>query len=485
MSERELPAGWVRVRLDEIAEVRLGRQRSPKNHSGDQMRPYLRAANVGWQGLKLDDVKEMNFTDAEVGTYRLEPGDIVLSEASGSVGEVGKPALWNGQIADCCFQNTLIRVRPVQVEPRYLLHLLRYEALRGAFAEGARGVGIHHLGAAKLSAWPVVLPPLAEQRRIVEALEEHLSRLDAAAGSLAASRQRIKRMRTRLIIDATAPDGVSMTATTLGAIAKTVRNGLFVSRPSSEPSGVPILRIGAVRSLRLNVADVRYTGIAPDASELQPHLLRRGDLLFTRYNGNPEYVGACATVETQQPLTYPDKLIRVVVDEQRAIPDYVALACSAGPSRHYIRQRVKTTAGQAGISGRELKSVPLSIPSLDEQQRRIARYRGRAEALDALDRELEKAELRSRHLRQALLNHAFAGRLVFQDPDDEPASALLARIQAERAARAAQAKPKRARRAVPRARSGAAAATDAPPPEPSAPLPRAAAVQQTFEVFDQ
>src|ERR1700722_17982699 len=96
----ELPPGWSLHRLSDIAEVRLGRQRSPKNHIGDQMRPYLRAANVGWSGLLLDDVKKMNFTDAEMKTYRLLPGDIVLSEASGSPGEVGKPALWNAEITD-------------------------------------------------------------------------------------------------------------------------------------------------------------------------------------------------------------------------------------------------------------------------------------------------------------------------------------------------------------------------------------------------
>jgi len=172
----------LRVRLDEIAEVRLGRQRSPKNHAGDQMRPYLRAANVGWNGLKLNDVKEMNFTDAELETYRLKANDIVLSEASGSPGEVGKPAIWCDNIQDCCFQNTLIRVRPTDVDPQYLLYFLRFEALRGAFREGSRGVGIHHLGAAKLAAWRVPLPSKSEQKRIVETLDSQTSDLAAARG---------------------------------------------------------------------------------------------------------------------------------------------------------------------------------------------------------------------------------------------------------------------------------------------------------------
>ncbi|GAA2782488.1 restriction endonuclease subunit S [Saccharopolyspora taberi] len=181
----DLPTGWEWTTLGEIAEVRLGRQRSPKNHNGSQMRPYLRAANVGWDGLKLDDVKEMNFTDDEAETYQLRSGDIVLSEASGSASEVGKPAMWNGEIDGCCFQNTLIRVRPSkEVDPRFLLLFLKGEALRGAFVEHSRGVGIHHLGAARLTEWHTPLPSLAEQRRIVASLEGYLSRVDAGIGIL-------------------------------------------------------------------------------------------------------------------------------------------------------------------------------------------------------------------------------------------------------------------------------------------------------------
>ena len=92
-------------RVGDVADVQLGRQRSPQYHTGAQMRPYLRSANVTWSGISLDDVKEMNFDDTDFKKYRLEPGDLLLNEASGSSNEVGKPALWDGEISDCCFQN--------------------------------------------------------------------------------------------------------------------------------------------------------------------------------------------------------------------------------------------------------------------------------------------------------------------------------------------------------------------------------------------
>lgn len=166
-----LPRDWRVVPLASVAEVRLGRQRSPKNHAGNQMRPYVRAANVSWSGLRLNDVKSMNFTDSEMDTYRLEPGDLLLGEASGSPREVGKPALWRGEIAGCAFQNTLIRVRPKGPDSEYLLHYFRHQALSGRFAAAARGVGIHHLGSDALARWKLPLPPLSEQRRIAEVLD--------------------------------------------------------------------------------------------------------------------------------------------------------------------------------------------------------------------------------------------------------------------------------------------------------------------------
>jgi type I restriction enzyme S subunit len=162
------------------------------------MRPYLRAANVDWNGLKLDDVKEMNFTDDEVAVYGLKKGDIVLSEASGSASEVGKPAIWDDEIAECCFQNTLIRVRSYGVDPNFLLHFLRSEAKRGAFVEHSRGVGIHHIGVARLAAWEVPLPPLGEQRRIVAATENQIAVVERAEAAIQSALGRAAALRRSL-----------------------------------------------------------------------------------------------------------------------------------------------------------------------------------------------------------------------------------------------------------------------------------------------
>jgi type I restriction enzyme, S subunit len=104
-----LPEGWEWSTFAAVADVALGRQRSPQHHTGPNMRPYLRSANVTWAGIDLSDVKEMNFHSGDAEAFALKPGDLLLNEASGSPNEVGKPAIWRGEIEGCCFQTQIRR----------------------------------------------------------------------------------------------------------------------------------------------------------------------------------------------------------------------------------------------------------------------------------------------------------------------------------------------------------------------------------------
>ena len=192
------------------------------------MRPYLRAANVTWDGLNLSDVKAMDFSPREVESYRLQRGDILLAEASGSADEVGKPAVWDGEIDDCCFQNTLIRLRVCPEVVQFLHIHLMSDARSGALGRAARGVGIHHLGAQRAEAWLVGLAPLAEQRRIVAEVERRLSVVQQAEAAVEAGLVRVGRLRQ--------------------SILKLAFSGKLVPQdPDDEPASVLLERIRAER----------------------------------------------------------------------------------------------------------------------------------------------------------------------------------------------------------------------------------------------
>ena len=411
----DLPCGWVQATFGDIADVQLGRQRSPQHHSGSHMRPYLRAANVTWNGVSLDDVKEMNFDDRDFETYRLEPGDLLLNEASGSPSEVGKPAIWRGEIEDCCFQNTLLRLRPRGIDVGYLYWYCFYSALTGRFGEAGRGVNIRHIGKRGLTRFPIAVAPRVEQERIVAAIEEHFSRLDAAENALASAQRKVAAVLRAVVDEACCG---SWDAVPLVEVITSLRNGVFVSRPAPGPPGRPIYRISAVRPLRLRINDVRYAH--PEPQRADDYAVASGDLLFTRYSGNPSYVGAAAVVnEAGHGVLHPDKLIRVVADKTRVLPEWIAAYVSVGEGRRQVEQRSKTTAGQIGISGHQLKSVPIAVPPLDYQRWAAASISAVMACQDRTEQDLAKLRDKMSALRRSILASAFAGQLIRQDPDDE------------------------------------------------------------------
>ena len=190
---------WPVKRVSDLGEVCLGRQRSPKNVSKDYPTKYIRAANITEGGLSLNDVLEMEFTPPEREKYYLKQGDIIVSEASGSISQVGKPAIWNNEIENCCFQNTVIRLRLSDDFPEYVCWYIKFLYVSGAIAKIAGGVGINHLGANKFSNIEIPVPPIKQQKSIVSEIESHISVCDSIEQTVDTALQQAEALRQSIL----------------------------------------------------------------------------------------------------------------------------------------------------------------------------------------------------------------------------------------------------------------------------------------------
>ena len=133
-----------------------------------------------------------------------------------------------------------------------------------------------------------------------------------------------------------------------------------------------------------------------------------------------------------EPTLHPDKLIRVKTAIGSPLNAYIEIASNVGESRRHMESRARTTAGQTGISGADIRLMPIPMPPLREQARIVAEVERRLSLIDDLEAAVSANLKRAARLRQAILKRAFEGKLVPQDPADEPASALLERIKRER-----------------------------------------------------
>jgi type I restriction enzyme S subunit len=223
----ELPVGWCWASVDQLSELQLGQQRAPIHAAAEKTHPYVRAANIKWEGLDLSDVKRMGFPDPE--RYLLRHGDVLLSEASGSPSEVGKPAIWRDEIAGCCYQKTLLRVRPVSegASSDWLYTAFLADALLGRFARMAPGVGILHLTAERMLSWPVPIAPLPEQRLIVDRTRAALLAVAKLAADVDKSFAKVEHLERALL-------------------SKAFRGELVAQDPSDEPAAVLVERVRAV-----------------------------------------------------------------------------------------------------------------------------------------------------------------------------------------------------------------------------------------------
>ncbi len=197
---RIVPNEWAAGRIDLFGEVQLGRQRAPKHHTGDHMRPYLRVANVFEERIDTSDVKEMNFTPKEYENYKLHRGDILLNEGQ-SAELVGRPAIYNDEVPGACFTNTLVRYRVFEnLTVDFAMLLFRHFMHSGHFTKIARiTTNIAHLGTDRFASMKIPCPSAPEQLEIVSRATEAFSKTNHIEAALDKQERKSKALRQSIL----------------------------------------------------------------------------------------------------------------------------------------------------------------------------------------------------------------------------------------------------------------------------------------------
>lgn len=177
-----IPAGWSLVQLKRVAQVHGGLTLG-KSYEGLEVveYPYLRVANVQDGHLDLTDVTSLEVPPAVAEGVMLRPGDVLMTEG-GDLDKLGRGTVWDGQIAPCLHQNHVFAVRcfPHKLLPHFLAYVTASRYGRDYFeATGKRTTNLAATNATKVGAFYIPLPPLAEQKVLVEYLDTEIGRLKA------------------------------------------------------------------------------------------------------------------------------------------------------------------------------------------------------------------------------------------------------------------------------------------------------------------
>ncbi|MBX3717035.1 MAG: restriction endonuclease subunit S [Burkholderiales bacterium] len=196
-----LPEGWAWARLDAVAELKGGIT-VDKKRSDPTARPvpYLRVANVHRGYLDMDEVKEIQASAAEINELRLQLGDILFNEG-GDRDKLGRGWIWEGQVSECIHQNHVFRARPYSpdVSGKLISWWGNTFGKDYFLREGKQTTNLASINMTKLSAFPVPIPPPAEQRRIVAEVDRCLSFVNEAQHATDANLGRASVLRSTLL----------------------------------------------------------------------------------------------------------------------------------------------------------------------------------------------------------------------------------------------------------------------------------------------
>lgn len=431
----DLPQGWASAEFGEIAEIKLGKMLDKARNRGEQT-PYLRNINVRWGAFDLKDILQMPMSSDERAALSIQNGDILVCEG----GEPGRSAVWQCGSTTLTFQKALMRLRPrAGTYPHLLTAFLRWSYDTGELERHFTGTTIKHLPQSALAQVRLPLPPLPEQWRIVAKIDSLTGKSKRARDHLDHIPRLVEKYKQAILAAAFRGDLTGTRRTPnliqISEIVASLDQG-WSPKCESDPANAD--EWGVIKTTAIQPVEFLSHENKRLPANLTPRpgiIVNAGDVLITRAGPRSRVAISCIVTENHPKLMLCDKAYRLRIKQDKADPAFVTYMLNS-PQCLAALEIMKTGISDSGLNLTQGKFMTLEMPefSLAEQAEIVRHIESAFTWIDRLAADATSARKLIEHLDQAVLAKAFRGELVPQDPADEPASVLLDRIRAERAA---------------------------------------------------
>lgn len=328
-------------------------------------------------------------------------------------------------------------ILPNGIHNKFLFFYLK--SIKDIAEQNATGTTFKELSGTATANLPLLIAPLPEQIRIANKLETLLRRVDAGWGRLERVPKLIKQFRQSVLSAAASgeltrewrggadPHWAEHKTIELCEPDRALTYGV-IKLGDETPGGVPCLRTSNVRRLRYDLNGLKR--ISPSLSDDYARTKLRGGEVLVNVRGSLD--GVAVVPEEFIGWNVSREVAVLPLDSSRIEPHYAAMFIASEQAQKWLRETYRGVA-YTGINIEDLKNLPLPLPSLPEQAEIVRRVEALFTIADRLEARCQAALTAFDRLTPALLAKAFRGELVPQDPNDEPASVLLERIQAQRA----------------------------------------------------
>lgn len=436
----EVPENWVWVRLGAVCGFERGitfPSSAKQNERDDENIPCLRTANVQDE-LELNDLIYVNKKYYKNNIDKLiRKNDIIMSTAN-SRELVGKTSFVYKVEYPMIFGGFVMALRANKLLSKFLFYYLRLEFLLGRFrGESTQTTNIANISSSVLGEYTFPLPPLSEQQRIVERIEELFAKLDEAkerlqevVDSFAVRKAAIlhKAFTGELTQQWRLENGVSDESweeKTIGEICSSLKYG--TSKKSSDDGEVVVLRMGNLQNGEIDWSNLAYTS---DEEDIKKYLLKSGDVLFNRTN-SPELVGKTSIYRGEMPAIYAGYLIKLDYEKNIVVGDYLNYYLNSSKAKEYYMQVKTDGVSQSNINAKKIGEFEIPLPTLSEQHE-IVRLIDDLLARERAAQQVTEQALASIDLmKKSILARAFRGELGTNKASEASALELLRQVLAE------------------------------------------------------